>query len=56
MVAEGNCVVVESTGKGKTKNGKPYNQKYCDVFQFSGEKLQEITTYLDTALSNEAIT
>jgi len=55
IVAEGNYVVVESTEKAKTKNGKPYNQTYCDVFQFSGEKLLEITTYLDTALSNEAL-
>ena len=55
VIAEGNHVVVESTGKAKTKNGKPYNQTYCDVFQFNGEKLHEITTYLDTALSNEAL-
>lgn len=55
VVAEGNCVVVESTGKARTKNGKPYNQTYCEVFRFNNEKLQEITTYLDTALSNEAL-
>ncbi len=55
VVAEGNFVVVESTGKATTKNGKPYNQTYCDVFHFYNGKLQEITTYLDTALSNEAI-
>jgi ketosteroid isomerase-like protein len=55
VIAEGNCVVVESTGEAKTKKGKPYNQMYCDIFRFSGEKLQEITTYLDTAISNEAL-
>jgi ketosteroid isomerase-like protein len=55
VVAEGNCVVVDSTGEAKTKNGKPYNQIYCDVFSFSDGKLQEITTYLDTALSNEIL-
>ena len=53
IVADGNCVVIESTGKAKTKSGKPYNQTYCDVFHFINEKIQEITTYLDTALSNE---
>ena len=52
IVAEGDYVVVESTGEAKTKNGNPYNQTYCDVFRFREEKLQEITTYLDTALSN----
>lgn len=55
VVAEGDFVVVESTGKARTKDGKPYNQTYCDVFQFNGEKLHEITTYLDTALSNEVL-
>ena len=53
IVAEGDCVVIESTGEAKTKSGKPYNQTYCDVFKFKGETLYEITTYLDTALSNE---
>ncbi len=55
IVAEGNYVVVESTGEANTKNGKPYNQTYCDVFYFDNEKLLEITTYLDTALSKEAL-
>ena len=53
IVAEGYYVVIESTGKATTKNGKPYNQTYCDVFKFNEAKLIEITTYLDTALSNE---
>jgi uncharacterized protein len=55
VVQEGDCVVVESTGEAKTKNGKQYNQAYCEVFRFDNEKLQEITTYLDTALSKEAL-
>ena len=53
IVAQGDYVVVESTGKAKTKKGKPYNQTYCDIFKFNEGKLKEITTYLDTALSNE---
>ncbi|MBC7826857.1 MAG: nuclear transport factor 2 family protein [Chitinophagaceae bacterium] len=55
IVAEDAYVVVESTGKAKTKNGKPYNQTYCEVFKFNDEKLQEINTYLDTALSKEVL-
>ncbi|MES2647647.1 MAG: nuclear transport factor 2 family protein [Bacteroidota bacterium] len=54
MIAEAGYVVVESTGEARAKNGKVYNQKYCDIFRFKGEKLEEITTYLDTALSKEA--
>ena len=55
IVQEGDWVVIESTGEAKTKNGKQYNQAYCEVYRFDNEKLQEITTYLDTALSKEAL-
>ncbi len=51
IIAEGNYVVIESTGKARTKSGKHYNQIYCDIFYFQNEKLQEITTYLDTLVS-----
>jgi PhnB protein len=52
IVSESDCVVIESTGEAKTTKGKQYNQIYCDIFRFKEGKLQEITTYLDTALSN----
>jgi ketosteroid isomerase-like protein len=55
VVCEGDLVVVESTGEARTKSGKPYNQAYCEIFRFRNEELQEITTYLDTALSIEAL-
>jgi ketosteroid isomerase-like protein len=55
IISEGNYVVIESTGEANTIEGKPYNQVYCEVFRFDKEKLQEITTYLDTALSKEAL-
>lgn len=53
IVAEGDYVVIESTGEAKTKSVKPYNQKYGDVFKFKGKTLYKITTYLDTALNKE---
>jgi len=56
IVAEGNYVVIESTGEATTKKGTPYNQTYCDVFRFNEGKLEEVTTYLDTVLSNDATT
>jgi ketosteroid isomerase-like protein len=55
IVGEGDFVVVESTGEARTKSGKPYNQAYCEVFRFIDEELSEVTTYLDTALSIEAL-
>jgi uncharacterized protein len=54
IVADGDYVVIESSGQATTKKGKQYNQTYCDVFRFDEGKLKEITTYLDTVLSNEA--
>jgi ketosteroid isomerase-like protein len=53
IVAEGDYVVVESTGVAKTKEGKQYNQTYCEIFRFNNNQLHELTTYLDTALSKE---
>lgn len=55
IIAEGQYVVTESTGEAKAKNGKPYNQSYCEVFRFADGQLQEITTYLDTALSRDVL-
>ena len=55
IISEGDYVVIESTGEAKTIKGKPYNQAYCEVYRFVNEKLQEITTYLDTALSKQAL-
>src|SRR5215204_3339636 len=55
IISEGNYVVIESTGEAKTIKGNPYNQVYCEVYRFDNEKLQEITTYLDTALSKQAL-
>jgi ketosteroid isomerase-like protein len=55
IIGEGDVVVVESTGEAQTKGGKPYNQAYCEIFRFANGELQEVTTYLDTALSIEAL-
>ena len=54
IIAEGEYVVVESTGRATTKTGKPYNQSYCDVYRFKNGKIHEMTTYLDTALASES--
>lgn len=55
VIADGDFVVIESTGEGRTRSGKPYNQTYCEVFRFVNGELHEITTYLDTARSAESL-
>ena len=55
IITEGSYVVIQSSGKAVTKKGAPYHQTYCDVFGFDNNMLQEITTYLDTALSKKVL-
>lgn len=52
LIAEGEYVVVESSGRGVTTAGKPYNNTYCEILRFAGSKVTEVTVYLDTALIN----
>ncbi len=53
IICESDFVIIESKGVANTKKGNQYNQTYCDVFNFKLGKLQEITTYLDTAMNKE---
>ena len=55
FIAEGELVVVEAHGSNTTKSGKPYNNRYCFVFQVSDGKLKEVTEYLDTELVSSAL-
>ena len=50
MVAEGDTVVVQARGRSTTKSGKPYNNRYCQLFRVEGGKVKAITEYLDTEL------
>lgn len=52
LIAEGEYVVVESSGRVVTTAGKPYNNTYCEIFRLAGGKVKEVTVYLDTALIN----
>ncbi len=52
LIAEGEYVVVESSGRVVTTTGKPYNNTYCEIFRLAGGKVKEVTVYLDTALIN----
>jgi ketosteroid isomerase-like protein len=55
FIAEGDYVVVEAHGDNTTKAGKPYNNRYCFVFQVAGGKLKSVTEYLDTELVTAAL-
>ena len=50
LIAEGDYVVVEARGRNTTRQGKAYDNTYCNVLRLEGGKLKEWTEYCDTAL------
>jgi ketosteroid isomerase-like protein len=56
VLADGEFVVVEAEGQNTTRDGRPYNNRYCFVFRVSEGKLREVTEYLDTELVTKALT
>ncbi|HVN29011.1 MAG TPA: nuclear transport factor 2 family protein [Candidatus Binataceae bacterium] len=55
IIAENDYVVVQQHATGRqTKTGKPYNNQYCIVYKVVGDKIKEITEYLDTELVTSA--
>jgi len=55
IVAEGDIVVVEARGENVTKDGKPYENSYCYVFEFRDGKVFALTEYADTELFRSAL-
>jgi ketosteroid isomerase-like protein len=53
VIAEGERVVVQSTGEATTRSGRAYNNTYCQVFTIRDGKIGAVTEYLDTALVND---
>jgi len=50
LIAEGDTVVAEVRGDVQTKTGKRYNNEYCFLFRFRGDKIAEIVEYCATDL------
>jgi uncharacterized protein len=50
IIAEGDTIVIQWTGKGTTKTGQPYHNSYCYVVQMENGKITRGTAYLDTEL------
>ncbi len=53
QIAEGELVVVQSTGQATTTSGRAYNNTYCQVFTIRDGKIGAVTEYMDTALVND---
>jgi ketosteroid isomerase-like protein len=50
FIAEGDFVAMQARGSAKAKNGKSYNNNYCQIFRVANGKVHEVTEYLDTEL------
>ena len=48
--ADGDCVVVEHSGRNEVSDGRRYDNNYCWVFRFQDGLIQEVREYLDTQL------
>jgi uncharacterized protein len=50
LIAEGDFVVVEARGRNTTRDGKAYNNTYCNVLRLEAGRIREWAEYCDTLL------
>lgn len=55
IIAEGDIVVVEARGENRTRDGKPYENDYCYVFEFRDGQVAALKEYADTELFRSAL-
>ena len=51
LLGEADYVVALTSGTAETKDGRPYNNKYCQVIRIRNGKFAEVTEYFDTELT-----
>ena|SRR4051794_5474766 len=55
FVSAGDSVVMEARGHATTHDGRPYENRYCIIFDVVDGKLQRIIDYVDTELINDVL-
>lgn len=53
ILADGDHVVVEHSGRNATPDGRQYNNNYCWVLRLRDGLIQELREYMDTQLVTE---
>jgi len=53
LIAEGDVVVMQGSGRAETHDGTPYNNKYCMVMEIREGRIQSVVEYADTARVND---
>ena len=51
LFGEDDYVIALTSGSAETIDGRPYNNRYCQIIQVRDGKFVEVTEYLDTALA-----
>jgi uncharacterized protein len=51
--ADGDCVLVEHSGRNEMPDGRRYDNSYCWVFRFEEGLIQEVREYMDTQMVTE---
>jgi ketosteroid isomerase-like protein len=54
--AAGDDVVVRWKGEAQTVWGEPYHNDYCWIVSFRGDRIHEVTAYVDTLLVEQVMT
>jgi len=48
VIADADHVVCQGRGESRTRDGGTYNNTYCWVYRWAGDKIVVLTEYLDT--------
>jgi len=48
VVTEGSTVIFEQRMMARTVNGRPYDNRYCWIFEMDGTRVRRIREYMDT--------
>jgi len=51
LIAEGDYVVALTSGTAETKDGRAYNNRYCQVIKLLDGRFVEVAEYCDTVLT-----
>jgi ketosteroid isomerase-like protein len=50
LFGEDDYVIALTSGTAETIDGRPYNNRYCQIIRLRNGKFAEVTEYMDTAL------
>ncbi|MGI5282549.1 nuclear transport factor 2 family protein [Nonomuraea polychroma] len=55
LYVDGNTTVAELVSTSTTKEGAPFDNRYCWVCRFDGDMIAEVRAYLDSAMVGYAV-